>query len=113
MSQKKDMYDKKRSYFLTIVSLRRIEKAQDWSVQFALTNTIDGNFSREFRRRLKMFRCLNTGALSLSVHVEEALGLASRHGFAGLDLPIGELFRLAEASSVQEVKDLFHSTGLR
>ncbi|EFH83654.1 sugar phosphate isomerase/epimerase family protein [Ktedonobacter racemifer] len=59
-----------------------------------------------------MFRCLNTGALSLSVHVEEALGLASRHGFAGLDLPIGELFRLAEASSVQEVKDLFHSTGV-
>lgn len=60
-----------------------------------------------------MFRCLNTGALSLSVPFEEAQGLASRHGFAGLDLPLGELFRLAETSSVQEVKDRFHSTGVR
>ncbi|GHO41946.1 sugar phosphate isomerase/epimerase family protein [Ktedonospora formicarum] len=59
-----------------------------------------------------MFRCLNTGALSLSVPFEEALGLASRHDFAGLDLPLGELFRLAKASSVQEVKDHFHSAGV-
>ncbi|HEY7417871.1 MAG TPA: sugar phosphate isomerase/epimerase [Ktedonobacteraceae bacterium] len=60
-----------------------------------------------------MFHCLNTGALSLSVPFEEALGLASRHDFAGLDLPLHELFRLAEASSVQEVKDRFQSAGVR
>jgi len=60
-----------------------------------------------------MFTSLNTGALALSVPLEEALDLARANGFAALDLSITDLRGRAERTSVQEIKDAFGAAGVR
>jgi sugar phosphate isomerase/epimerase len=60
-----------------------------------------------------MFTSLNTGTVRLSVPFDEALSLAREGGFAGLDLPLGELPTLADQSSVDEVKARFDAAGVR
>ena len=60
-----------------------------------------------------MFTSLNTGALALSVPLEEVLDLARANGFAALDLSITDLRGRAERTSVQEIKDAFGAAGVR
>lgn len=60
-----------------------------------------------------MFQCLNTGVISLSIPFDEALQLASQHGFSGLDLPLHELLPLAEHTSAEALKEHFLAQGVR
>jgi sugar phosphate isomerase/epimerase len=60
-----------------------------------------------------MFTSLNTGALGFNAPLDEALSLARVGGFAGLDLPLGELLQLAERTSAQDVRDRFRTSGVR
>ncbi len=60
-----------------------------------------------------MFTSLNTGAIGLSVPLEEALDLARANGFAAFDLAITDLRKRAERASVQEIKDAFGAAGVR
>jgi sugar phosphate isomerase/epimerase len=59
-----------------------------------------------------MFQCLNTGVISLSASFDDALQLASRHGFAGLDLPLHELLPRAEQYSAQEIAARLQAAGV-
>jgi sugar phosphate isomerase/epimerase len=60
-----------------------------------------------------MFTSLSTGALGFSAPLDEALSLARTNGYEGLDLPLGELLKLAEQTSVRDVRERFHAAGLR
>ncbi len=60
-----------------------------------------------------MFSCLNTGAIGLKASFDEALELAQIGGFAGLDLPLGELVQLAQMTSVEAVKERFVQANIR
>jgi sugar phosphate isomerase/epimerase len=60
-----------------------------------------------------MFTSLNPGTLSFSVPFEEALQLAKTNNFAALDLPLSELWQLAQETSIQGVKDRFDVAGIR
>lgn len=60
-----------------------------------------------------MFSSLNTGALRITVPLEEALALAAGADFTALDLPMDELVRRAARSSVEEVKREFTAAGVR
>jgi sugar phosphate isomerase/epimerase len=59
-----------------------------------------------------MFTSLHTGALALSVPLEEALDLARANGFAALDLSITDLRERAERTSAQDIKDAFGAAGV-
>jgi sugar phosphate isomerase/epimerase len=60
-----------------------------------------------------MFRSLGTRALQISVPFEEALALAQRNGFEGLDFDVRELQAMAGASSPQALADRFAAFGVR
>jgi sugar phosphate isomerase/epimerase len=60
-----------------------------------------------------MFISLNPGTLSFSVPLDEALQLAKANKFTALDLPLAELWQLAQESSVQSVKERFEEAGIR
>jgi len=60
-----------------------------------------------------VFTSLNTGAIGLSVPLEEALDLARANGFAALDLAITDLRKRAERASVQEIKNAFGAASVR
>jgi len=60
-----------------------------------------------------VFTSLNTGAIGLSIPLEEALDLARAHGFAALDLAITDLRKRAERASVQEIKNAFGAASVR
>ncbi len=60
-----------------------------------------------------MFKNLSTGAIGIHVNMKEGLALAREADFEGLDLNIGEASQLAEEHSVDYVKDLWQSSGIR
>ncbi|MFC1465739.1 MAG: sugar phosphate isomerase/epimerase family protein [Candidatus Brachytrichaceae bacterium NZ_4S206] len=60
-----------------------------------------------------MFKNLNTGALGHVVSFDRTCALAKQYGFAGVDLDVSYLMKIAEAQSLQAAKEWFAQTGLR
>jgi sugar phosphate isomerase/epimerase len=60
-----------------------------------------------------MFRNLSPGAISIRTDLAGAIDLARRHGWQGLDLPVGEALRLATERTPDDVAALFEQAGLR
>jgi sugar phosphate isomerase/epimerase len=60
-----------------------------------------------------MFRNLSPGAIGIRTDLAGAIDLAQRHGWQGLDLPIGDAVRLADERTLEDVAALFTQTGLR
>ncbi|HEY3991907.1 MAG TPA: sugar phosphate isomerase/epimerase, partial [Ktedonobacteraceae bacterium] len=60
-----------------------------------------------------MFTSLNPGAIGFSVPFAEALELARRAGFEGLDIPVRELHEMTRQTSLQEVRGRFEEAHLR
>ncbi len=60
-----------------------------------------------------MFKNLNTGALGHVVSFDRTCALAKQYGFAGVDLDVGYLMKIAESQSPQAAKEWFAQTGLR
>jgi sugar phosphate isomerase/epimerase len=60
-----------------------------------------------------VYKNLNFGALGLSAGFEQAVALAAAHGFAGIDLDMAFLGRMAAEKSPQAARDWFAATGLR
>lgn len=60
-----------------------------------------------------MYISLNTGAIRLSVSFRDALRLAQAHSFPALDLPIPELVRLVEETSLEEIQDQLAQAFIR
>jgi len=60
-----------------------------------------------------VFTSLNTGAIGLSIPLEEALDLARANGFAALDLSITDLRECAKRTSAQDIKDAFNMAVVR
>lgn len=60
-----------------------------------------------------VFKNLNFGALGISASFEQTVALAVAHGFAGVDLDMGFLGRMAAEQSPQAAHDWFAATGLR
>ena len=60
-----------------------------------------------------MDKSLNTGAIGVRTDLAGALNLAQAHGFDAIDLPMGELLRLADAEGVAAVRERFARAGLR
>ena len=59
-----------------------------------------------------MFKNLNLGALGIKATMPEGLELAKSTGYAGLEISIGEVGRLAQEKSVEHVKALFEGAGV-
>jgi sugar phosphate isomerase/epimerase len=60
-----------------------------------------------------MFRNLSPGAIGIRTDLTGAIDLARRHGWQGLDLPIGEALQLATERTPADVAALFEQAGLR
>ena len=60
-----------------------------------------------------MFRNLSPGAISIRTDLAGAIDLAQRHGWQGLDLPIGEAVRLVAERTPEDVGALFEQARLR
>lgn len=65
------------------------------------------------RYTVRVFKNLNLGALGHSASFERAVALAAAHGFAGIDLDMAFLSRMAAEKSPQAARDWFAATGLR
>jgi len=59
-----------------------------------------------------MFKNLNTAALGHAIPFDQACALARQHGFAGVDLDLDYLMKMAEAQSLEAVREWFAQTGL-
>src|SRR5689334_17548065 len=60
-----------------------------------------------------MFRNLSPGAISIRTDLAGAIDLARRHGWQGLDLPVGEALKLAAERTPDDVAALLEQAGLR
>ncbi len=60
-----------------------------------------------------MYKNLNLGVLGIRVPLQEGLELAKNHGYAGLDISIGEVSKLVQKTSVDHVKELFAAAGVK
>lgn len=60
-----------------------------------------------------MFPNLNTGAIGVKATFEEAVELAARHGFQGVDFSIEEVEKLMEGRGEAGVRRLLIDTGVR
>jgi sugar phosphate isomerase/epimerase len=60
-----------------------------------------------------VFRNLSPGAINIRTDLAGAIDLARRHGWQGLDLPVGEAVRLAAERTPGDVAALFEQAGLR
>jgi sugar phosphate isomerase/epimerase len=60
-----------------------------------------------------MFRNMSPGAVGIRVGFADAIELAARHGWQGIDLPVAEALRLAQERSADEVAALLGRAGLR
>lgn len=60
-----------------------------------------------------MFINLSTGAIGVRATLSEALDLASRHGFDGIDFSISEVADLIDAQGVDAVTALFADAGVK
>jgi sugar phosphate isomerase/epimerase len=60
-----------------------------------------------------VYTSLNTGAIGVKADLAETIALAQRHGFSAIDVPMGEVRRLADAEGVAAVAARFHAAGVR
>jgi sugar phosphate isomerase/epimerase len=60
-----------------------------------------------------MYKNLNLHSLGHELPFDQTCALARQHGFAGVDLDLGFLRRMAEAQSLEAVQAWFAQTGLR
>ena len=60
-----------------------------------------------------MFTNLSTGAIRVRATLPEAIALASKHGFAGIDFSVQEAAQLVEAGGLQRVRSLFDKAGVK
>ena len=60
-----------------------------------------------------MYTSLNTGAIGVKADLAGAVALAKRHGFLAIDVPMGEVLRLADAEGAPAAAALFRDAGLR
>lgn len=60
-----------------------------------------------------MFKNLSPGALGICASLREALELARKTGFQGIELDMEEVARLTEKEGVDKVKQLFQDAGLK
>lgn len=60
-----------------------------------------------------MFKNLNPGALGHSISFDQTCALAKQYGFAGVDLDLSYLGKLAKERSLQAAQEWFARTGLR
>jgi sugar phosphate isomerase/epimerase len=59
-----------------------------------------------------MYKSLNTGAIGVKSDLAGALALAKQYGFQAIDLPMGEMLRIADAQGVTAVAKLFSDAGV-
>lgn len=59
-----------------------------------------------------MYKSLNTGAIGVKTDLADTLALAKQHGFQAIDLPMGEMLRLADAQGVPAVASMFRDVDL-
>lgn len=60
-----------------------------------------------------MYRCLSPGAAGIKASLEEALTLARKNGFEGLEVSIGEMSRRAESEGIEALQERFTGTKVR
>jgi sugar phosphate isomerase/epimerase len=60
-----------------------------------------------------MFKNLSTSAVGIKANFQQALDLAKRHGFAGIDAPVSEITALIDQRGAQAVNDMFAAAGLK
>jgi len=60
-----------------------------------------------------MFKNLSPGAVGIRASFDQALDIASRHGFGGVDVGIGEIANMIEQQGVNFAKDKFASRKLK
>ena len=60
-----------------------------------------------------MFRAVHPGNIGIRAGMEDCLRLAKNAGFEGMDLTVSEAYDLAQAHSVDYVKDLWSASGLK
>lgn len=60
-----------------------------------------------------MFRAVHPGNIGIRAGMEDCLQLAKNAGFEGMDLTVSEVYDLAQAHSVDYVKDLWSASGLK
>ncbi len=60
-----------------------------------------------------MYKNLSPGALGVGASLPDAIQMAKAHGFAGVDISIAEVDRMATAQSVDAVRDVFAAAGVR
>lgn len=59
-----------------------------------------------------MYKSLNTGAIGVKSDLAGALALAKQYGFQAIDLPMGEMLRIADAQGVTAIAKLFSDAGV-
>jgi sugar phosphate isomerase/epimerase len=59
-----------------------------------------------------MFRNLSPGAVGISGSMREVMELAREHGFAGIDLDVGEAMKIAEETSLGDVQQMLDDYAL-
>lgn len=60
-----------------------------------------------------MFRNLSPGAIGISVSLTDGIELAKKTGYEGIDIGIGGIANLAEKESIDYVRSLFDSAGIK
>lgn len=60
-----------------------------------------------------MFKNLSPGAIGISVSFTEAIELAKKTGFEGIDVSIGNIADLVEKESADYVKSMFEDAGIK
>ncbi|MGD8239197.1 MAG: sugar phosphate isomerase/epimerase, partial [Armatimonadota bacterium] len=60
-----------------------------------------------------MFRNMSPGAIGIQASMAEVLPLARDAGFEGIDLNVGEAARIAQETSLDEVKRMFDDAGMK
>jgi len=60
-----------------------------------------------------VYTSLNTGAIGVKADLAGALALAKQHGFQAIDVPMGEVLRLADTEGAPAAAALFRDAGLR
>jgi sugar phosphate isomerase/epimerase len=60
-----------------------------------------------------MFKNLSPGAVGIKANLQQALDLAKRFGFGGIDVSLGEIATLIEQRGAQAARDLFAAAGVR
>jgi sugar phosphate isomerase/epimerase len=60
-----------------------------------------------------VFQNISPGAIGIKLALPEALALAAKHGWAGVDLPVGEALKIEAERGPGSVAELYRSAGVR